>query len=103
MKFRKNTDFPKDSENKKMVDGWVNDLGSDAAYNFGSYAECFISENLIRRYIQEESIPLTAEAKAEAKTWMQKELQNKKAGNISIDIRKTKNDLHYLSMDHLAT
>jgi len=94
--------LPKDSENRKMIDGWVNDLSGDATFNFGSYAECFISENLIRRYIQEKGIPLTPEAKEEAKKWIQEEIRSKGAGNISIDIRKTKTDLHYLSMAYLA-
>jgi hypothetical protein len=44
---------PDDSENKKKINGWVNDLGDDAKYNFASYAECFISENLIRKYVEE--------------------------------------------------
>jgi hypothetical protein len=95
-------DIPKKSENKKKVDKWVDDLSDDAAFNFESYAECFISENLIRKYIQEKKIPLTPQAKAEAKKWILKEIQSKGAGNISIDIRKTKTDLHYLSMAGLA-
>ncbi|MCH7557623.1 MAG: ATP-binding protein, partial [Planctomycetes bacterium] len=60
-------DIPEDSKNRRKVDGWVNDLSSDAAFNFESYAECFISENLIRKYIREKNIPLTREAKTVAK------------------------------------
>jgi hypothetical protein len=41
-------ELPKGAKNKVKVDGWVNGLSDDAKYNFGSYAECFISENLIR-------------------------------------------------------
>ena len=46
-------DLPEDSENRQKVDGWVNDLRNDAKYNLASYAECFVSENLLRRRIEE--------------------------------------------------
>ncbi len=81
--------LPEDSENKKRVDGWVNGLGTDAKYNFASYAECFISENLIRKYIQENKVPLSDEAKNEFEKWRSRETDSKKKGNISIEIRKT--------------
>ncbi|PIQ84568.1 MAG: DNA mismatch repair protein [Candidatus Omnitrophica bacterium CG11_big_fil_rev_8_21_14_0_20_63_9] len=84
------------------VDGWVDDLGGDATFNFESYAECFISENLVRKYIEDKRIPLTPEAQTEADTRKQNEAMNKSKGNISIDVRKTGNDLSYLSMDFLA-
>lgn len=95
-------DLPKDSESRKKVDDWINDLNGDAAFNFESYAECFISENLIRKYIREKNIPLTREAKTEAKERKDGEIRSKGAGNISIDIRRENADLNYLSMAHLA-
>lgn len=94
--------LPKDSENRKKVDGWVNDLGGDAKYNFASYAECFISENLIRKYIQEKKVPLSKEAKEEISQWQKRETDSKNKGNISIEIRKIGTELSYLSMDGLA-
>ena len=97
---------PKGSINKKKVDGWINDLVDDAQYNFASYAECFISENLIRKYIQAEKIPLSPEAKKEIGKWKGTETTNKGKANISIDIRNMSTDLglclSYLSMDYLA-
>lgn len=94
--------LPKDSENRKKVNGWVDDLGADAKYNFASYAECFISENLIRKYIQEKNVPLSKEAKEEYEKWRNRETDSKKKGNISIEIRKTNTKLSYLHMDALA-
>jgi len=94
--------LPKDSKNRKTVDGWVNDLSGDAAYNFASYAECFISENLIRKYIHAKNIPLSREAKDEVQSRKDNEIQHKNKGNLSIDIRKTPTDSTYLSMDYLA-
>ncbi|MFA5554071.1 MAG: ATP-binding protein [Phycisphaerae bacterium] len=96
-------EVPENSKNRKKVDSWVDDLSDDAKYNFESYAECFISENLIRKYIREKRILLTPEAEAEVKKWREEEVRSKGAGNVSIDIRREKTDLNYLSMAHLAT
>lgn len=98
------TDYtpPKGSENKKEVDTWIDELADDAKYNFGSYAECFISENLIRRYIQERQVTLSNEAKGQITEFKRRESESKGKGNISIDIRKSAIDLSYLDMDGLA-
>ena len=93
---------PKGTKAADKVDEWVGDLGSDAAYNFESYAECFISENLVRKYIGDKKITLSPEAKVEAKKWQQRERDNKNKGNVSIKVRKLDGDLSYLSMDDLA-
>jgi hypothetical protein len=63
--------IPGDSKTKKKVDAWVADLGNDARFNFASYAECFISENLVRRFIVDKKAALTTEADAEFKKWKQ--------------------------------
>jgi len=95
-------DIPEDSKNRKKLDDWVNDLSGDAVFNFESYAECFISENLIRKYIQEKSIALSHEAKDEIKEWRKRERVRKRSGNINIDLRQGDDDLSYLDMDNLA-
>lgn len=94
--------LPKKSVNSGKIDQWVNELADDAQFNFASYAECFISENLIRKFIEEKKIPLSPEAQKVAEDFKQKELINKGKGNVSIDIRKYNSDLSYLSMDDLA-
>ena len=92
----------KGSKTAAKVDNWVGELSSDATFNFESYAECFISENLVRRYIKEERIQLSDEAKKEAKKYEDRETESKKRGNISIEIRRVGGSLSYLSMDDLA-
>ncbi len=98
----KEYDLPKDSEGRKKVDGWVNDLSGDATFNFECYAECFISENLIRKYIKEKSVALSREAKIEVKEWRKRERDRKRDGNINIDLRQGNDDLSYLDMDNLV-
>ena len=95
-------DLPKGSANKDQVAGWVDELSDDAAFNFESYADCFVSENLIRRYIKHKKLPLSKEAREEVEKWKQAEEANKGKGNVSIEIRRTPSDSSYLSMDHLA-
>ncbi len=92
----------KGSKNKGKVDGWVEELSGDAAFNFESYAECFISENLVRKFILTKKILLSPEAKNEAKKWKTNEAESKNKGNISIKIRRVKSDLSYLDMRNLA-
>jgi hypothetical protein len=94
--------LPKGSKRKDKVAGWVDGLSEDAAFNFESYADCFVSENLIRQYITTENVALSPEAKQAAQQWRDKEKSNKGKGNISIAIRRDPSDSSYLSMDDLA-
>lgn len=94
--------LPKGKVNRGQVGGWVEDLSSDAAFNFESYADCFVSENLVRKYIKDRKLPLSKEAKAVAKDWKEKEKASKNKGNISISIRREPRDSSYLSMNDLA-
>lgn len=94
--------LPKGKLNRGKIGGWVNDLSGDAAFNFESYADCFVSENLVRKYIRDKRLPLSEEAKAEAKRWKDTETANKGKGNISISIRRESRPSSYLSMDYLA-
>ena len=93
---------PKDSENYDKVEDWIKKLANDAQFNFSSYGECFISENLIRSYIEDQKITLSPEAQKEIEKWKRVETDSKSKGNISIDIRKNINDLSYLSMNDLS-
>lgn len=94
--------LPEKSKNKDEVDRWVSDLADDAQFNFSSYAECFISENLLRRYIEDKKLSLSPEAEREKDKWKNREVDSKNRANLSIDIRRSNSDLSYLSMDDLA-
>ncbi|HEV2298000.1 MAG TPA: ATP-binding protein [Candidatus Acidoferrales bacterium] len=95
-------DLPKASKSRARVTGWVADLSRDATFNFESYADCFVSENLIRRYIKEKRVTLSPKAKAAAKVWKDREKTSKGKGNISIPIRRESTTASYLSMEDLA-
>nr|WP_319510120.1 ATP-binding protein [uncultured Draconibacterium sp.] len=93
---------PKSSTNRNVVDDWVTSLSDEAQFNLSSYAECFVSENLLRKYIREKNVTISSEAQTEFEKWKNKEEQAKNKANISFDIRDKVDDLHYLSMDYLA-
>jgi len=94
--------LPKESANRGKVSQWVNELQEDAAFNFGSYAECFISENLIRKFIQDKGIAITREAQEEITRLKTRETNSKNAGNVSVEIRRVNDDTLYLDMNYLA-
>jgi len=95
-------DFPEGSKSKARIDTWSDELRQDAAFNFASYAECFVSENLIRTYIKELSIALSKEAKRNIQKWKKRENENKKRGNVNIDLRLNDEDVSYLDMPGLT-
>lgn len=94
--------LPEGSRSKGKVADWVDELSEDAAFNFASYADCFVSENLIRKYISQKRVRLSKEAIAEAAKWQEREKASKGKGNISIPIRRKPDPASYLAMDDLA-
>jgi len=92
---------PEGSKNIKSVNSWIEGLKNDAKHNLSSYADCFISENLVRKYIEEKKIPITSEANEKINIFLKRENGNKINGNINIDIRQN-SKLSYLDMTHLA-
>ncbi len=88
--------------NKKKVEEWVSDLEEDAAFNFTSYGECFISENLLRKYITEKGIVLEDKRKEKVAEYRKKANDAKEAANIGFDIREDDSDLSYFAMDDLT-
>jgi hypothetical protein len=93
---------PKSSANRNVVDDWVNSLSDEAQFNLSSYAECFVSENLLRKYIKHKSISLSPEALRDLTLYKQKEEGAKNGANISFQIRQNSDDLFYFSMDDLS-
>ncbi|MFC2052488.1 hypothetical protein ACFLT4_07155 [Chloroflexota bacterium] len=93
---------PEGSANKASIDNWIDELADDAKYNFGSYAECFVSENLIRKYTVEKNIELSEEARSEVAEMRRREERNKRNGNININLRQEDYDISYLDIKDLA-
>lgn len=87
---------------KDKVEGWLTGLRDDAEFNLTSYADCFLSENLVRKYIASKKIKLTPGVISESKKWRDSETEKRGKANLSFNIRKSDDDLSYLGMDALA-
>ena len=48
------------------VEAWAKQLANEAQFNIPSYTECFVSENLLRKYIQYSKMAVSTESKNEA-------------------------------------
>jgi hypothetical protein len=92
----------KEMTHNGIVENWVSELSDEAQFNIPSYAECFVSENLLRKYIENKAIPLSKEAKNEIAEMKNRELISKNKANISIQLRQNNNDLQYLDMNGLS-
>lgn len=92
----------KSSNNYGKVEEWIDRLANDAQFNFSSYGECFISENLLRTFITESGIELSPEALREINKFKDREANSKNAANLSIPLRQGDFELSYLDMDNLA-
>lgn len=90
------------SSRRDVVDGWLDQLRDDAEFNIASYVDCFLSENLARRYIVERKLTLGPGVKSEADQWRVAETRKKTKANLSYGIRKSDEDIDYLGMDALA-
>lgn len=84
------------------LDGWIQELSKEAEFNLPSYFDCFLSENLLRRYIRIKNIPISTISIDKSNQWKEKEEQNKINGNVPISIRQIDDILSYLDMDHLC-
>lgn len=91
-----------DAPAKDQVDGWLTDLRDDAEFNISAYVDCFLSENLVRKYMKHKGVTIKGGVKNEADQWREREVIKKGAANISYAIRKVDDDLSYLGMDALA-
>ena len=93
---------PRGSAQRNIVDEWVKSLRDDAQFNLSTYAECFVSENLLRKYIKHKKMPLSSEAQVNLEKYKQREVEAKNKATLSFEIRQNKDDLLYFDMDDLA-
>ena len=85
-------------------DQWINELRKDGEFNIQAYAECFLSENLLRKYIDDKQIDYKQSSSIvnKIKGFRNAEDKSKKEANINIPIRKKYDELSYLDMGDLA-
>jgi hypothetical protein len=84
------------------VDNWIKELQPDAEFNIPSYVDCFLSENLIRKYAKNKPITLTDKETSISSEWRRVENLHKATANLNINIREIDDDLNLLDMNDLA-
>lgn len=87
---------------KDEVTRWMNELADDAEFNLGAYSDCFMAENLTRKYIEHRTLTLHSSVSEKAKTWREVEDKHKDSANISFSIRRDPKELSYVDMSDLA-
>ncbi len=90
-----------ESGQKNKVDQWCGDLFEDAKFNFESYADCFVSENLVRKYISTKGMSLSPK-QGVIDGYKTQETEGKRTSNLTIDIRQSNNEIFYLDMKDLV-
>lgn len=83
-----------------VLDPWLSMLYREATENTESYYDCFIIENLIRKYIEYNKISLS-KYEAKIKKYESREKKTKSRANVNISIRKDDNETLYLGIDEL--
>lgn len=80
---------------------WIKQLQSDAEFNIPSYVDCFLSENLVRKFIKDKDISLEPR-RDKINHWRDRETSDKANGNLTIGIRLLDDDIYYLDMEDLV-
>lgn len=92
----------KGSPQKGEVDRWLSDLRKEAEYNISAYVDCFLSENLLRAFIINQSLEITREANNSIDQHRKGEERKLAKANISYPITQQDHGLYYLSMFYLS-
>lgn len=87
---------------KGIVEGWIAAIRPDANFNVGAYVDCFLSENLVRKYMAHAAIELTEPAKKLVAEYKASEVKALEEANINFELRSDPSDLNYLDMKALA-
>ena len=90
------------SPNQNKVEGWVKDLETDAEFNMSSYGECFLAENLLRRYIKEKDLAFPSDIKNTVENLKKGTENSKKKAGISFPIRVNSADVYFCDMNQLS-
>lgn len=77
-------DYVSEDGNVSEDDNFFNDLANDAAFNSSSYVQCFISENLLRRHIEDNGLAPTVCTNSDPNGKSCMDRYNPKTGSTSL-------------------
>ena len=90
-----------DGDNLKKVSDWTDELKSDADYNINSYVYCFVIENILRKFIEDQKISLNPNI-SDIRGYKNLEKTAKSNAGINYPIRFISPDSHYLGIRALV-
>lgn len=76
-----------ESPTKDFINAWMDELADNARFNIESYADCFVSENIIRRYLAHINYQLDPSELQQAQDYREGHEKKKTQGNVSIEVR----------------
>lgn len=94
---------PKGDQSRSIVSDWIDELKDDAEFNLVSYGDCFLSENLLRRYVKECSLPMASVVQEKITKWRSNARKAEDAANISFQIRSSDDGILYCDMESLTS
>ena len=95
--------YDKTSTIKDDLEKWIKEFEKEAQFNIPSYTECFLAENLTRRFIEYKMLDIPQDIQKIIDDYRNKEQNAKQKGGITIEIRAKNDDKSYLDMSSLAS
>lgn len=95
--------YDKTSTIKDDLEKWIKEFEREAQFNIPSYTECFLAENLTRRFIEYKMLEIPQDIQKNIDDYRNKEQNAKQKGGITIEIRAKNDDKSYLDMSSLAS
>lgn len=95
--------YDKTSTIKDDLEKWIKEFEREAQFNIPSYTECFLAENLTRRFIEYKMLEIPQDIQKIIDDYRNKEQNAKQKGGITIEIRAKNDDKSYLDMSNLAS
>lgn len=84
------------------LESWFQTLSREAQFNYPSYSECFLAENLTRKFIEYKRMTISEAKRNVALQWKLREKEQKDSCGMNIELRQYSSDLNYLDMNELA-
>jgi hypothetical protein len=91
-----------DAPAKGEVEDWLKEIMPDAEFNTSAYVDCYLSENLVRKYISHKGLPIKQNVQKRIDEYKVQENTHMGNANISFPIRQLSLDLSYVDMNDLA-
>lgn len=99
---RKAYTLPDKSPNKQEVENWLNELHEQARFGLSAYTDCFVAENLLRKYLRTNNTKIGNEEKKRAEVNINRESARRTRLNVMYEVVAERDHLSYLGFGDLT-